>query len=71
MFEEGKWKQAREADRAVSLKGTRYGQEVVSFQGRLNANSPMHFVDKVIEARKMSVGKRTFSMLKGFNVKGV
>lgn len=60
MFEEGKWKQAREADRALSLRGTRLGQEIVSFKGRLNANSPMYFVEQVLNARRMVVSSRMF-----------
>lgn len=60
MFEEGKWKQAREADRALSLRGTRLGQEIVSFKGRLNANSPMFFMEQVLNARRMVVSSRMF-----------
>lgn len=60
MFEEGKWKQAREADRALSLRGTRLGQEIVSFKGRLNANSPMFFMEQVLNARRMVVSSRIF-----------
>jgi len=60
MFEDGKWKQAREADRALSLRGTRLGQEIVSFKGRLNANSPMFFMEQVLNARRMVVSSRMF-----------
>ncbi len=62
MFEEGKWKQAREADRALSIRGTRLGQEIVSFKGRLNANSPMFFVEQVLNARRMVVSSRMLSL---------
>ena len=60
MFEDGKWKEARAADRALSLRGTRLGQEIVSFKGRLNANSPMFFMEQVLNARRMVVSSRMF-----------
>lgn len=69
MFEQGKWKQAREADRALSYRGTRFGQEIVSFRGRLNENSAMYFVDAVLNARRMVADTLTFKAgtLEGFN----
>lgn len=60
MFEEGKWKEAREADKALSIRGTRLGQEIVSFKGRLNANSPMFFVEQVLNARRLVASTRLF-----------
>jgi hypothetical protein len=66
----GNIKEWYEAERALSLRRTRSGQEIVALRGRIDENSPEHFVNMVVDARFKIAGKKIFGKDKpGFNKK--
>jgi len=57
MLAEGNTEAYTEAANAVTLRGTRYGQEIVSLRGEVNNNSPLHFIEQVINNRVAQAGR--------------
>lgn len=53
-----------ELEKILSLRGTRGGQETVSFRGRFNDHSPHTFINRVLKARLELANKVYFSYKK-------
>ncbi len=54
---EGRTLEAKDLSVKLSLEGTRYGQEIVSFKGLYKKNSSQKYVDELIQARKSKIDK--------------
>lgn len=50
-IQDGDFQLAADVARRISLQGTRFGQEIVSFRGRLDTDQPQDFIDQVLERK--------------------